>query len=132
MPRTSAPLKHAPLHRVGVPLPVPTLPFSSPTPQEFDEAGWTEFTPHYIVWVCPFLYRDSDECRSQCIHGGRYCSPDPDGSIWEGYSGKDVVQVTPPQALSRFAPPHGLGGGRRPRSPPGSHWIAHDRRPLCQ
>jgi hypothetical protein len=58
------------------------------TPQN----GWTAFTPHYIVWVCPAVYRDSKECTSQCIHHGRYCAPDPDGSLEEGYTGAEVVQ----------------------------------------
>ena len=57
------------------------------------EKNWTRFTPHYIVWVCPRVYRNSDECQSQCIHKGRYCTPDPDGELHDGYSGKDVVQV---------------------------------------
>jgi hypothetical protein len=64
----------------------------APVAKEFDDAGWTKFTPHYIVWVCPPEYRDTPECRSQCIHHGRYCAPDPDGSIAEGYSGAEVVQ----------------------------------------
>ncbi|EIE18502.1 hypothetical protein COCSUDRAFT_49231 [Coccomyxa subellipsoidea C-169] len=56
------------------------------------EGNWTRFTPHYIVWVCPESYRSSDECQSQCIHNGRYCTPDPDGDLLAGYSGKDIVQ----------------------------------------
>ena len=61
------------------------------------EGNWTRFTPHYIVWVCPESYRASDECQSQCIHNGRYCTPDPDGDLQAGYSGRDIVQV---QSLS--------------------------------
>lgn len=60
------------------------------------EKNWTRFTPHYIVWVCPRMYRNSEECQSQCIHKGRYCTPDPDGDLGKGYSGKDVVQVPAP------------------------------------
>ncbi|KAK9843909.1 hypothetical protein WJX84_009562 [Apatococcus fuscideae] len=56
------------------------------------EGNWTRFTPHYIVWVCPRAYRSSPECESQCIHHGRYCTPDPDGDLDNGYKGKDVVQ----------------------------------------
>ena len=41
-------------------------------------------------------YRSSDECQSQCIHDGRYCTPDPDGDLQAGYSGKDIVQVGGP------------------------------------
>ncbi|EFN56746.1 hypothetical protein CHLNCDRAFT_144184 [Chlorella variabilis] len=63
-----------------------------PVAKEFDSHNWTVFTPHYIVWICPPLYRTSDECRSQCIRKGRYCSPDPDGNLTAGYSGSDVVQ----------------------------------------
>jgi hypothetical protein len=62
-----------------------------PAARELDDGNWTAFTPHYIVWVCPPAYRDSDECRSQCTHHGRYCTPDPDGSIEKGYSGADIV-----------------------------------------
>ena len=63
-----------------------------PVAKEFDGNGWTTFTPHYLVWVCPNEYRDSPECMSQCIRRGRYCSPDPDGSLQEGYSGGEVVE----------------------------------------
>ena len=55
------------------------------------EGAWTRFTPHYIVWVCPSAYRGSSECKSQCTHGGRYCTPDPDGDLRAGYSGADIV-----------------------------------------
>ena len=40
---------------------------------------------------CPPAYRDSPECASQCVRRGRYCAPDPDGSLREGYSGAEVV-----------------------------------------
>ena len=60
------------------------------------EKNWTRFSPHYIVWVCPRVYRQSAECQSQCIHHGRYCTPDPDGDLENGYSGADVVQVCIP------------------------------------
>lgn len=33
----------------------------------------------------------SAECRAQCTHGGRYCTPDPDGDLRAGYSGADIV-----------------------------------------
>lgn len=66
------------------------------------EGNWTRFTPHYIVWVCPESYRASDECQSQCIHNGRYCTPDPDGDLLAGYSGKDIVQVWPALPFSLF------------------------------
>ena len=60
------------------------------------EKNWTRFSPHYIVWVCPRVYRQTAECQSQCIHQGRYCTPDPDGDMENGYSGADVVQVGTP------------------------------------
>jgi len=52
-----------------------------------------QFTPHYLVWVCPDSYHKSEECQSQCIRQGRYCTPDPDGDLAKGYSGADIVQV---------------------------------------
>ncbi len=64
-----------------------------PVAMEFEQQGWTRFTPHYLVWVCPDSYHQSAECVSQCIRQGRYCTPDPDGDIQKGYSGKDIVQA---------------------------------------
>lgn len=64
----------------------------APVAKDFDGAGWMNFTPHYLIWTCPFFYRDTEECKSQCIRQGRYCAPDPDGSIIEGYSGAQVVE----------------------------------------
>ena len=61
--------------------------------KELESGNWTHFTPHFILWVCPETYRRTDECKAQCIHGGRYCTPDPDGDIQQGYSGKEIVQV---------------------------------------
>ena len=61
------------------------------------------------VQVCPRAYRSSPECESQCIHHGRYCTPDPDGDLDNGYKGKDVVQVSleivhcPSQRLNKLA-----------------------------
>ena len=93
------------------------------------EGNWTRFTPHYIVWVCPESYRASDECQSQCIHNGRYCTPDPDGDLQAGYSGRDIVQVRslccalpagllaslqPLQCLQRLLPPPSPSGGLAP------------------
>ena len=60
------------------------------------EKNWTRFTPHYIVWICPRPFRNSPECQTSCIHQGRYCTPDPDGDLENGYSGKDIVQVQAP------------------------------------
>ena len=73
---------------------LPTAPQEfQPVAMEFEQQGWTKFTPHYLVWVCPDSYHQSAECRSQCIRQGRYCTPDPDGDIQKGYSGKDIVQA---------------------------------------
>ncbi|KAF5831677.1 hypothetical protein DUNSADRAFT_12731 [Dunaliella salina] len=55
------------------------------------QAGVLEFEPHYLLWTCPPGYEDSTECKTSCILGGQYCAPDPDGSLAEGYSGKDVL-----------------------------------------
>jgi hypothetical protein len=65
----------------------------APVAKDFQEHGWVRFTPHYLVWVCPASYHKSEECRSQCIRQGRYCTPDPDGDLAKGYSGADIVQV---------------------------------------
>ena len=61
--------------------------------KDFQENKWVKFTPHYLVWQCPSSYAKSRECKSQCIRQGRYCTPDPDGDLTEGYSGSDIVQV---------------------------------------
>ncbi len=61
--------------------------------KDFQQHKWVQFTPHYLVWVCPDSYHRSEECRSQCIRQGRYCTPDPDGDLEKGYSGADIVQV---------------------------------------
>lgn len=68
--------------------------------KDFQEQKWVKFTPHYLVWVCPASYHKSDECRSQCIRQGRYCTPDPDGDLAKGYSGADIVQVCSWRAVS--------------------------------
>jgi len=60
--------------------------------KDFQENKWVRFTPHYLVWVCPDSYSKSSECKSQCIRQGRYCTPDPDGDLAKGYSGRDIVQ----------------------------------------
>jgi hypothetical protein len=54
--------------------------------------GLVDFQPHYMIWVCQQPQR-KEECASQCIRGGRYCVPDPDDNIREGYSGADVLKV---------------------------------------
>lgn len=65
----------------------------APVAKDFQENKWVRFTPHYLVWVCPDSYSKSSECKSQCIRQGRYCTPDPDGDLAKGYSGRDIVQV---------------------------------------
>lgn len=59
--------------------------------QILEKGGYTLFTPHYITWYCPQPFILSDQCKSQCINHGRYCSPDPEQDFGEGYQGKDVV-----------------------------------------
>lgn len=63
-----------------------------PAAKELEEKGLTEFQPHYLTHLCPEVYATTQECETQCIHKGRYCAPDPDGSIEEGYTGAEVVQ----------------------------------------
>jgi hypothetical protein len=63
-----------------------------PAAKELETQNWTEFQPHYLTHLCPEVYMETHECTTQCIHKGRYCAPDPDGSIEEGYSGGEVVQ----------------------------------------
>ncbi|KAK9795904.1 hypothetical protein WJX73_006236 [Symbiochloris irregularis] len=63
-----------------------------PVAHELEHGNWTRFTPHFILWICPISDRNTPECSSQCIHQGRYCSPDPDGDLHDGYTGKEVVQ----------------------------------------
>lgn len=64
-----------------------------PAAKELEQNHWTSFTPHFILWICPVSYRGTQECQSQCIHQGRYCTPDPDGDLEAGYTGKEIVQV---------------------------------------
>ncbi|KAL8141052.1 hypothetical protein V2J09_007073 [Rumex salicifolius] len=59
--------------------------------QLMERKGYTRFTPHYITWYCPEAFLMSNQCQSQCINHGRYCSPDPDQDFNKGYDGKDVV-----------------------------------------
>lgn len=71
-----------------------------PVAQALQSSNATVFTPHYMVWNCPANYTSTPECLSECINGGRYCSPDPDldpSAISTGYSGKDVVLVSQQQ-----------------------------------
>mmetsp|Transcript_39671 Transcript_39671/g.126778 ORF Transcript_39671/g.126778 Transcript_39671/m.126778 type:complete len:558 (+) Transcript_39671:1457-3130(+) len=63
----------------------------SPVAQLLEQGGYTEFTPHYITWLCPVEYRDYPECKQQCVNNGRYCCPDPEDDLLAGYEGKDVV-----------------------------------------
>jgi hypothetical protein len=58
-------------------------------PQE--QGGYTQFTPHYVTWLCPPEYINDPACISQCINNGRYCCPDPDDDFTRGYSGRDVA-----------------------------------------
>lgn len=60
--------------------------------QILEKGGYTLFTPHYITWYCPQAFSLTRQCKSQCINQGRYCAPDPDGDLSEGYEGKDVVK----------------------------------------
>lgn len=59
--------------------------------QMLEKGGYTLFTPHYITWYCPEAFVLSKQCKSQCINHGRYCAPDPEHDMSQGYDGKDVV-----------------------------------------
>ena len=59
--------------------------------QTLEKGGYTQFTPHYVTWLCPPEYITDPACVSQCINNGRYCCPDPDNDLQKGYSGRDVV-----------------------------------------
>lgn len=49
------------------------------------------FTPHYAIWTCHSCYRSNyTEYPDNCISGGRYCCPDPDGN--GPATGAQVVQ----------------------------------------
>lgn len=53
----------------------------------------TKFTPHYFIWEgekwgCTI----GEICATQCTKGGYYCNPDPDHNLFNGVSGKDVVE----------------------------------------
>mmetsp|Transcript_14726 Transcript_14726/g.48293 ORF Transcript_14726/g.48293 Transcript_14726/m.48293 type:complete len:682 (-) Transcript_14726:864-2909(-) len=63
----------------------------APVAKELESAGYTQFTPHYLLWICPEQYRDSEECRSQCANHGKYCFPDPESDLENGYTGREVV-----------------------------------------
>ena len=59
--------------------------------KELDQQSVTQFEPHYLIWVCPPQYKDSEQCTKQCIYDGRYCCPDPEDDMSTGYDGKDVI-----------------------------------------
>ena len=52
-----------------------------------EQGGYTQFTPHYVTWLCPPESVHEDFCVKQCINNGRYCCPDPDDDFEEGFSG---------------------------------------------
>lgn len=64
----------------------------APHAKMLEQGGFTQFTPHYITWNCPEGYEDDDFCKSQCINHGRYCCPDPEDDLENGYDGRDVIQ----------------------------------------
>ena len=60
----------------------------APVAQKLEIGGYTQFTPHYVTWLCPrhTVHRLPDFCVKQCINNGRYCCPDPDDDFEAGYS----------------------------------------------
>tara|TARA_B110000977_G_scaffold108415_1_gene141097 strand:+ start:6886 stop:8667 length:1782 start_codon:yes stop_codon:yes gene_type:complete len=61
------------------------------TAVSLEQQGYTQFTPHYVTWLCPPEAIHEDFCTSQCINNGRYCCPDPDDDFAVGFSGADIV-----------------------------------------
>lgn len=48
------------------------------------------FRPHFVLWYCTdCLIKGYNESNEDCLSGGRYCAPDPDGS--GALTGRDVV-----------------------------------------
>lgn len=64
-----------------------------PVAKELYTQDVATFQPHYLIWVCPPQYQDTEQCTKQCIFNGRYCCPDPEGDMDKGYDGKDVILV---------------------------------------
>lgn len=49
------------------------------------------FVPHYAIWPCPDCYSNNyNNSMDNCLSGGRYCCPDPDGN--GPATGANVVQ----------------------------------------
>jgi hypothetical protein len=52
----------------------------------------TNFVPHYFIWDGEVWgCTNQGSCYTQCVGGGKYCSPDPDGATDAGVSGANVV-----------------------------------------
>lgn len=50
----------------------------------------TAFTPNMVLWYCAMCREKGyKESHQDCISGGRYCAPDPDGT--GPYNGRDVM-----------------------------------------
>ncbi|KAL5227021.1 hypothetical protein ABZP36_015286 [Zizania latifolia] len=56
-----------------------------------ENKGYTQITPHYIIWYCLDSFILSKQCKTQCINHGRYCAPDPEQKFSTRYDLKDVV-----------------------------------------
>jgi len=53
----------------------------------------TLFTPHYFIWDgSKWGCTVGEICATQCTQGGLYCNPDPDHNLFNGVSGRDVVE----------------------------------------
>ncbi|OMP06162.1 hypothetical protein COLO4_08300 [Corchorus olitorius] len=59
--------------------------------QVLEQKGYTQFTPHYMIWYCPQAFVLTRQCKLQCINHGRYCAPTPEQDFGNGYVGKDVM-----------------------------------------
>lgn len=61
------------------------------TAAQFEEQGYTQFTPHAALWSCP-SWLPAEECKRYCARGGRYCPKGDPSKIREGgYEPREVV-----------------------------------------
>lgn len=45
-----------------------------PLARALDQANLTSFSAHYMLWSCPSLYSNTEECKNECISDGLYCA----------------------------------------------------------
>lgn len=64
-----------------------------PRAKALEEKHVASFSPHYLIWVCPAEFINTDACKTQCIKNGSYCCPDPDDDVHSGYKGSEVLMM---------------------------------------